>query len=334
MTLQKILTGYKKRSWIRLCSLHNINKWDLVDYLKEPVYASKYHIKKGLELTTQNCFKCHRRLKLTTYKEVFIGSCDCSKDKTHLMTTDKLSCIFTKEQILTIINDVNLEKRKGLANTVDYWIAQGLDNEQAQEEVIKVQKSRSLKSPAAKKGARGYSIRTIEYWINKGLDYEDATLKIKEVQTTNGLEYYKNKYGDDGEKMFNERIRQWLDSPGNKDMINNRSKKSIELFEQIGKGHYGSNEKTVRGKNKVHRVDFLYKKKIIEFYGDYWHGNPKIYSEDCFIRKKKITEVWEHDRKKIQDLKDNGYDVMIIWEMDFKNNPEEVLKKCKDFISC
>ena len=55
--------------------------------------------------------------------------------------------------------------------------------------------------------------------------------------------------------MFNDRMQRWLDSPGNKEMVANRSKKSIELFEQLGAGYYGANERTVRGREKVHRVD-------------------------------------------------------------------------------
>lgn len=37
--LQKIITTYKKKSWLRLCGLHHINKWDLLEFINEPVYA-------------------------------------------------------------------------------------------------------------------------------------------------------------------------------------------------------------------------------------------------------------------------------------------------------
>ena len=334
--LQNIVKTYKKKSWVRMCSLNKIDPWDLITHLNEPVYRSRYLICDGLELKTRNCLQCGAKLKLGIYKESFIASttCNCANDGTNLMTEDKLRTVFDEDQVQLAIIATNNKKRNGLPNTIDFWITKGFTLEQAQMEVAIIQKQRSDKSPAAQKGARGYSIRTIEYWLKKGLDETAAREKIREVQTTNGLEYYKAKYGAEGEDMFNNRIEKWLNSPGNKSMIANRSKKSLNLFEQLGVGQYGEHEQTVRGKKKVHRVDFLHGKKIIEFYGDYWHGNPDIYDSNSIIRKKKITDVWEHDARKVQDLKDNGYEVMIVWEKDYKFSPEVTVQKCKDFIKC
>ena len=80
--------------------------------------------------------------------------------------------------------------RKGLPNTVEYWKNLGLTDENAIIEVNRVQKLRSAKSPAAQKGAQGYSCRTIEYWTKHGLTIEEARAKVKEHQTRNGLAYY------------------------------------------------------------------------------------------------------------------------------------------------
>ena len=334
MMLQEIIKN-KKRSWLRLCSLYNVNKWDLIDYVKETVYASKYLINDGLEVTTKNCLLCGVILHLGIYKEKFIviPQCSCAKDGSHSMTNEKLKRVLTDAQIKKAFEITNRSKRQSLPNTLDFWMNKGLTKDQALLEISKVQKHRSAKSPASAKGAKGFSIRTVEYWINKGLSSDDAIKKIKEIQTTNGLAYYKKKYGDAGVEMFNTRIHNWLNSSGNKQMIANRSKKSIELFSQLGCGDYGVNEKTVRGKQKVHRVDFLYNNKIIEFYGDYWHGNPKIYNNDKMIRKKKITDIWAHDEKKVKDLLDKGFEVMIVWESDYVHNPKQTLQQCKEFIN-
>lgn len=317
-----------------MCTLHQIDKWELITYVNAPVYGSRYLIRDGLEIQTRVCLQCGIPLNLGIYKGSFIANtkCGCASDGTNIMTKGKLRTVFSEDQIQTVITTVNAKRKLGLPNTVEFWLNKGFTLEQAHKEVSAVQKRRSTKSPSTQKGARGYSTRTIEYWIKKGFDKTTALSKIKEVQTTNGLAYYKSKYGQDGERMFNTRIEQWLNSPGNKMMTRNRSKESIKLFEQLGVGKYGVEEQTVRGKKKVHRVDFLYGKKIIEFYGDYWHGNPEIYSDDVLIRKKKISEVWAHDAKKIQDLIANGYEVMIIWEKDYKTSSKEVLQKCRDFI--
>lgn len=334
MMLQEIIRNFKKKSWLKLCTLHGINKWDLIEYLGEPVYKSRHLIKPGLELTTKNCLNCGSLLKIGIYKGTFIATtnCNCAKDHTNLMAKEKLLTVFSVEQADLALKLVNTKRKKGLPNTLDYWINKGLSLQEAERQITLIQQERSLKSPASKKGARGYSVRTKEYWIKMGFNENAAIEKVKEAQTTNGLEFYINKYGTRGEEMFRLRIEKWLNSEGNKRMIRNRSKKSLELFEQIGIGSYGIDEKTVRGKLKVHRVDFIYKKKIIEFYGDYWHGNPKIYSMDSYIRKKKIVDVWGHDLLKIQDLEDKGYSVMIVWEMDYKTAPRDILQKCMDFI--
>jgi len=44
--------------------------------------------------------------------------------------------------------------------------------------------------------------------------------------------------------------------PGNKEMVSNRSKNSIKLFEQLGTGYFGTQRKDRSRKEKVHRVDF------------------------------------------------------------------------------
>ena len=334
MMLQQIINTYKKKSWLRLCTLHHINKWELIDHLNASVYSSRYLIKNGLEVLTRNCLTCDTELKLGIFKGNFIAStaCKCAKDNTNLMTVDKLRTVFTEHQAKLAVTLVNAQKKTGLPNTVEFWLNKGFTIDQAMQEITRIQTARSLKSPASKKGARGYSTRTPEYWIDRGFSLEEAISKVKKVQITNGLTYYMNKYGEAGKELFNARIDKWINSPGNSNMIANRSKISIELFAQLGVGKYGPNEKTVRGKQKVHRVDFVHEKKIIEFYGDYWHGNPGLYANNAMIRKKKITEVWAHDAEKVKDLEANGYSVMIVWEGDYKSLPNELLQKCKDFI--
>jgi G:T-mismatch repair DNA endonuclease (very short patch repair protein) len=334
MKLQEIITKFKKKSWPRLCTLHSIDKWDLIDYLSAPWYANRHYIKDGLELTTRSCFKCGTKLNLGIFHGNFLAQtvCNCANDNTNLMTTDKLSCVFTNEQVEAIIKSVNSQKRKGLATTIEFWTSKGYSLDQAEFRVSAEQKLRSARSPSAKKGARGYSIRTTEYWVKKGFTPEDAANKVKEIQVTNGLDFYTKKYGNAGKELFIQRIDKWLNADGNKKMVANRSKKSIELFENLGVGYFGPDEKTIRGKHKVHRVDFLHGNKIIEYYGDYWHGNPKFYSGSQMIRKKKVSDVWEHDAKKIKDLEDNGYTVMIIWEYEFVHDSENTVKKCKDFV--
>lgn len=333
MTLQEIKNNFKKKSWLRLCTLNNIDKWKLLEELNEPIYPGKSFIKKLISISIKNCRLCGEEFNLGIYKENFIVSknCHCGKNNTNYV--QKLMSFFDQKTSEQLAKEVYQLRKKGLPNTLDYWLNLGYDKNSALEKIHKIQKYRSSKSPSAQPGAKGYTNRSINFWIKKGYSEEEAMIKLKERQTTNGLPYYIKKYGEiEGHIKFNERIQKWLNSPNNKKMIEGRSKKSILLFQQLGKGFYGKDEKTVRGKLKVHRVDFIFDNKIIEFFGDYWHGNPLFYNSGSMIRKKKIEDVWKHDKEKIEDLCNAGYDILKIWESDYSKFPKETLNLCKDFI--
>lgn len=72
--------------------------------------------------------------------------------------------------------------------------------------------------------------------------------------------------------------------------------------------------------------------KIIEINGDYWHGNPQIYKKSDIIlrgssREFKVEDKWIRDKYKIDLAKSLGYQVLVIWEYDFKNNLEKIKKE-------
>lgn len=62
------------------------------------------------------------------------------------------------------------------------------------------------------------------------------------------------------------------------------------------------------------------KKHIIEMYGDYWHCNPKTFSENFYHNqlKKFAKEKWQEDNERVKYLESLGYTVTIIWESDLK----------------
>jgi hypothetical protein len=69
---------------------------------------------------------------------------------------------------------------------------------------------------------------------------------------------------------------------------------------------------------------------IIEFYGDFWHGNPEIYKADDIIgisySKILVKEKWEKDNYRIEELKSElKLPVIIVWEKSFKENEEKLI---------
>jgi len=73
------------------------------------------------------------------------------------------------------------------------------------------------------------------------------------------------------------------------------------------------------------RID---KNIIIEFYGDYWHANPKMFkAEDIVHHNLTAKQIWDNDKKRINILKNNGFNVSIIWQKEYLNNKNKVVKQ-------
>jgi G:T-mismatch repair DNA endonuclease (very short patch repair protein) len=74
--------------------------------------------------------------------------------------------------------------------------------------------------------------------------------------------------------------------------------------------------------------------KIIEFNGSYWHCDPRLFEENYFRKDAKLyaKDIWEKDKIKISLARNRGFDVLVIWELDFKKDKEIVIQKCIDFM--
>lgn len=115
--------------------------------------------------------------------------------------------------------------------------------------------------------------------------------------------------------------------------LNGKSKVEIEfgklLIEKLGSDRVDSNNPKIKiAEKRWLNPDFIVDDKIvIEFYGDYWHGNPLLYSsEDIVSNCYKASEIWELDNKRIEEIKSAGYTVYIIWEYDWKKNKFSTLE--------
>jgi hypothetical protein len=61
---------------------------------------------------------------------------------------------------------------------------------------------------------------------------------------------------------------------------------------------------------------------IYEFYGDFWHGNPKIYNESEFnnVINKTFGELYKKTINRESFIKSHNYNLIFIWESEFKKN--------------
>lgn len=72
--------------------------------------------------------------------------------------------------------------------------------------------------------------------------------------------------------------------------------------------------------------DIKHKNCIIEFNGDYWHGNPKIYKDDAVIRGTLVKNIQARDYLKLKTVEDLGFRTLVIWESDYKQNKQKTIQ--------
>jgi len=73
---------------------------------------------------------------------------------------------------------------------------------------------------------------------------------------------------------------------------------------------------------KKYIVDGFIKKTntIYEFYGDFWHGNPKKFKPNAIniVNKKPFRKLFQETIERGGNLRKAGYNLITIWESDFK----------------
>lgn len=100
------------------------------------------------------------------------------------------------------------------------------------------------------------------------------------------------------------------------------SKKEIEWLNQLEIPEE-CRQKTLIVDEKKYRVDAYVEatNTIYEFYGDYWHGNPKIFKQEDINKSnnKMFRLLYDNTIKRETIIKQAGYNLITIWEMDWKN---------------
>ena len=79
-------------------------------------------------------------------------------------------------------------------------------------------------------------------------------------------------------------------------------------------------------------------KKIIEFHGDMFHGNPKKYKATDYPHpfRKTITaqKMWDKDKRKLDVAIEEGFGVLVIWDSEYRwGNKQEIINKCVAFLN-
>ena len=87
------------------------------------------------------------------------------------------------------------------------------------------------------------------------------------------------------------------------------------------------------GNNRYNYYDFVIPslKFCIEFNGNYWHANPELYEANHIFsywdNKMTAQEVWNKDKLKYDILINEGFNVNIIWEKNYRDNKEKIINE-------
>jgi G:T-mismatch repair DNA endonuclease (very short patch repair protein) len=120
-------------------------------------------------------------------------------------------------------------------------------------------------------------------------------------------------------KVISEQMKQTQRSGKIKSVIvSKREKEIVKEIKQLGLKPISS----YRVDSKICDIYIPSLNLIIEYFGDYWHCNPKKYESDFFNKKKNkfAWELWDYDKKKIDLIKSYGYNLEVVWEGDLKLN--------------
>jgi G:T-mismatch repair DNA endonuclease (very short patch repair protein)/predicted RNA-binding Zn-ribbon protein involved in translation (DUF1610 family) len=101
----------------------------------------------------------------------------------------------------------------------------------------------------------------------------------------------------------------------------NFSKKEIEIKQILE--NYGLNViHSYRVDTKICDLYIPSLNLIIEYFGDYWHCNPKKYNKSYFNKKKNLFawQIWDYDKNKLELVRNHGYNLEVVWESELKHN--------------
>ena len=181
------------------------------------------------------------------------------------------------------------------------------------------------------------------YGVQDGLFHWNQYVERQRYTCT--LEYFIEKYGD---TIGTEKYNDFVEKRNTSNRLFGPSAISLEMFDKLIKNYknnivyYDENEYSVHtNKQCLYHVDYYDKTLniIIEFYGDFFHLNPKIYDAN-FIQFKHHEKAilaknrWQHDKERIDDIQQTlNCKVIIVWEYTYKNDKKGTINSLIQMIN-
>lgn len=149
---------------------------------------------------------------------------------------------------------------------------------------------------------------TLENFINK-YGVEIGTIKYnsrcEKISYTSSIDFFIDKYGVEKGNII------WKNKFKNAN-VSKSSQIINKILNQLNINYV--TEKSINGKF----VDYYIEEynMAIEYFGDYWHMNPKRYTKDYYNTRKKTTaqEIWDFDKNRLNFIHEKVNTIIVIWE--------------------
>lgn len=266
----------------------------------------------------------------------------------------------TEEDAVTHIHELG---KKNSIRRIEYWVAKGYTASDARDKVKSLQSSvgKLQRSSKHKWIAEGYSQEDatkiaseylqqkstfhVRYWMDRhGMTEDEAKGRISSIQTelsSRSSKFLGKKRTYDSKQKISESMKAFIKKIGVDNWIshfgefdNGRSLLEEEIFQYVKTKNSSAKHNLMICK---YNVDIVVENKLIEVFGDYWHANPLLYeAADTIIypgdARILVSDKWNFDRIRLEYLKAIGYDVLVVWESDWRKNLENTQQTILDFL--
>jgi len=272
---------------------------------------------------------------------------------------------FSEEESINKISEIQKERSP---LTIKYWIKKGFSEEESINKISEIQRNNSKYVDYKNRNHP----QKISYWLEKINDKNVAQELHKnycKINYSNSIEklgfekydemmkkrhntYYKKtenerkkinkKRGRTFEQIKKEKGINYAIELMKKRTFKNKNYSNIsqDLFKELLikniNYYFGENEWFIKHDDGIYYVDFKYGDKIIEFNGTLFHADKRFYCDSDTPNpfKKELTakEIWNYDEKRLNIIKKKNYNIKIVWEYDYLNDKEKIIRECKEFL--
>jgi hypothetical protein len=313
--------------------------------------SQKEYYDKWLKINEDKCQVCKKKTDFLNFSRGYRKLCDNCINLSKFPSNIEYWIYhgFKKEESLEKVKEFQISQCKKVKKhsndaTLEYWSKKGYFGEEAKLKIKNRQSTFTLKKCIEKYG----EIEGILRWKNRQILWQ-KTLQSKSPEEKKRINQLKGitlenmirKYGEiDGTEKYND----WkISLSGRGKSISTISQelffKILEKIKDKENVKFGKHNKEflIKHNKKIFYYDFKYKNNIIEFNGDLFHANPNIFKEedfpDFYHRDRSAKQIWKLDKFKLDLLTNKRFNILIIWEKEYKENKNKEIEKCLQFLN-